>query len=175
MIWIILLRATGTLVLLVGAVGGVYESLKMPPMDDVWWVIYHVWLPVLQQLVFALLCFAAAAGLKQLQRIDNRGRKHSWLFRQVFQPTNPPYAPPGASVSDPTIQHRPVDVAPVAPEWDELPDPVPLGGGLDKRLARRQRSGTANITDMYDDFYNQRLIRDRRNDVKSESSPDVAQ
>lgn len=64
--------------------------------------------PVVLYLAISLLCFGAAAALRQLDRID---------------------------------------LAPVAPNWDDLPKPLPYDGGTEKRIARRRRFVTPDMLD----------------------------
>lgn len=103
-VWIIVLRGAGMLIFLMGVVGVVYNQLRLPLPGDFWWLISNVWTPMIDRLILALLCFGVASGLSHLRRIDNRTRKHSWLFRRVFHPVS----------LDDTGEHR--SVAPDAPE-----------------------------------------------------------
>lgn len=88
--WIIILRSVGTIVFLIGVLGGVYNNLTFPITENIWWVIYHVWLPVIEQLVLAVLCFGAAAGLKQLRQTDQRIARAAAGRRRTAQQTEQP-------------------------------------------------------------------------------------
>lgn len=70
--WIIALRVSGSLLFLVGVVGGVSNALNLQVFEDFWWTTYHVWLPVIEDLVLSMLCFGAAAALRQIRQTDQR-------------------------------------------------------------------------------------------------------
>lgn len=162
--WIVLLRAVGTVILVLGVGVGTINSLSLQVAEDFWWTLYHVWLPVLQNLVFGLLCFGVAAGLKTVQRTDERIVRATARRRRAVQHGGQAYSPattiptPPAS---PNYYNPPQNVAPDAPNWTELPAPPALGSGAEKRIAQKRRKGTDQVADLYDDYYNRRPVRDR--------------
>ncbi len=83
-----------------------------------------------------IICFALAEGLKELKKLNERTAKHSAAFRyllkssqtqliqqeQFSQPLSIPLSP--ALAPKPSPRRKSDDLAPVAPQWADLPDPL---------------------------------------------------
>ena len=132
-IWIILLRAVGTLILFVGVLGGATQFLLYVPLYKTPEDLYVYIMPILQNLVYVCVCFGLASGLKHIQRSARQtDQKLNSLGHLIVKRTSAPtVAPP------PPFR----DLAPVAPNWDDLPEPIPYGGYLDRSIARHKRRG----------------------------------
>ena len=70
--WIVVLRIVGALLFLAGVVGQalvtIVNAISMPTLSWGWVSIT----PILENLALAILCFAVAAALEALRRIDHR-------------------------------------------------------------------------------------------------------
>lgn len=134
--WIALLRGTGTVLLLIGVGGAVLRILALDRLD----AIYPSLTDLLHHLVLALLCFSAASVLKTLRRLDERTARQNAALRRLM--TDP-------SDKFPLNERRPIDLAPVAPDWPELKPGEPFRAEVERKVARRRRLGTVDDIDMF--------------------------
>ena len=114
--WIILLRVVGTIVFVVGGIGGIQYMIAMLGIPDSLYGFYNGGIWIMLHIPLAVICFAVAAALKQQQLQD---RKLNYIAnRLVSRPrrvgTNP--YPPAHYPLPPSMQFpKPLDLAPDAP------------------------------------------------------------
>lgn len=129
-IWVIVLRAVGTLLFLFGVIGGVVRMLMFPEIYLIWDDVYQALLLIVVNFTLVVLCFGGAAALKQLHRIEYRIARMSVRRRDQSEQTR--------------------NLAPVAPDWDDLPKPLPYDAGTERRFARMTRLGSPLLQDKYE-------------------------
>lgn len=145
-LWIVLLRAVGTLVFLFGLIGNAVRLLldASSPIASQYYVSPTALLNesgmLVGYLALSILCFAAAAGLRQIDRVEQRfialsTRRRARVAPQARQAQPAPVQP--IQQYSPPVR----DLAPVAPNWDDLPEPVPYLDYLDRSVARHKRTG----------------------------------
>lgn len=150
-LWMSLLRALGTMMLL-GVVVDFINFAQTEFFTEFRFLSGQL-IHNAEQLCIVVVCFGVAAGLGTVQRTDDRLRQAMTRRRRTVQPPYPP--PPEAAIYPVPTQN----LAPEAPEWDDVRKPLVLSGAVEQRLARRRRTGS--VSDLYDDFYNDRLARDQ--------------
>ena len=101
-IWIVLLRAIGTLVIIVGVLGRLIAIASTMTVVPTFEYYQSLSWSIIEGLALTLLCFSLAAGLKHMQRMQN------YLARQNA-------AQRRAALAE--LEKR--DLAPVAPNWSE--------------------------------------------------------
>lgn len=114
--WVILLRVIGSVVLVIGGIGGVQYMVAMLGVPDTLYSLYNGGIWVLIHVPLAVICFAVAAALKQQQQQD---RKLNYIANRLVSRsrrvgTNP--YPPTDYPLPPSLQYpEPRDLAPDAP------------------------------------------------------------
>lgn len=146
-LWAALLRALGTVLVLLT----INETIMIASQFDIvssWLAFSNFLRPQIERLAMVALCFGGASGLLTLRRADERLAPAGAARRQTHQVQAAVGYTPDIPPPPPYPQHG---LAPVAPDWDELPPPPPYGGGAGQRLERRYRDGAAGIADAFDE------------------------
>lgn len=120
--WIVTLRLIGILLtmwLLIGIVR-VVGFIPLYRFSDAW---YGDAAALLERLALAAICFGAASLLNSQRRMEARIASATSRRR----------------AASPQPQYR-EDLAPIAPDWKPLPDPLPMNTELERWLARGARN-----------------------------------
>jgi len=124
LLWIWSLRILGLGLLVVGAVARIVSASRFYflTVGDA----LNFLSPVLENIAVAVVCFATAAALSHLQRIEHRQAQQAAALRRLLQARQPT---------------QPKDLAPAAPRWNSpLPDPrqeLTPGQAPPRRLERQ--------------------------------------
>lgn len=143
-VWIVLLRAIGTTLAVASILyyAFVVSTNRIISSDT---IALSYLSDGVARLALILLCFGAAAALKQQQKIDRKLSIVGGMLKQR-------QAQNSSQNFDFVSPARPYpDLAPVAPDWEELPTGIPFNGLLDKRLGQQKRRVGNDMGELYEE------------------------
>ncbi len=124
MFWTVALRAIGTVIFLLGSLGGTWYLTQLGDTVQTLADAFPAIIIIFSSMTLAVLCFAVASIGSQLHQVNERTAKHSAAFRYLLRPSATTAPPAPVAVSHPQQKTIHKDLAPVAPNWSTLPDPL---------------------------------------------------